>query len=225
MTKLLSQNKKLAKSSDSRHTVFNFGIPAYQSSTGLRTCPAAGQCAKAAGCYALQGAYQWSNVAQAFEWRLQQTLKDNFAELMGNEIAVKLKTAQRTGKQLVIRIHDSGDFYNLNYIAKWFDVMRAFPEVQFYAYTKQVKMFKALEHNPVWTLPGNFTLIYSFGGIFDHLIDVHTDRHSAVFGSREELEAAGYSFANDNDLVAIGANHRVGLVYHGAKSKQWEAGA
>lgn len=226
MTDLLVKNAKIAKSNDDSNTVYNFGIVAYKSRiTGEITCPAAGECGNAEGCYALQKTYTWPVVMQAYEWRFEQTKRDDFADLLAKELAPKLRTAQRSGKQLVIRIHDSGDFYSLEYIAKWFDVMRAFPEVKFYAYTKMVRLFKKLQNNPVWVLPVNFTLIYSYGGIHDSYIDPHTDRHSAVFSSREELEAAGYAYANDNDLVAIGENHNIGLVYHGAASKAWKAGA
>lgn len=38
----------------------------------------------------------------------------------------------------------------------------------------------------------------------------------------EQLKA-GYDNAMDNDLVAcLSDNHKIGLVYHGAKIKQWK---
>ena len=222
MTELLSKNSKMSKSGLGSAIVYNFGIPAYESkATGIRTCPMAGTCAK--GCYANQGSYVWSNVAQAYEWRLQQTLRVEFVEDMIEAIAVKQRTAKRNGKQLYIRIHDSGDFYNLEYIAKWFLIMNALPEVKFYAYTKMVRMFKGIQLGGRWTIPANFTLIFSFGGLQDSWIDIHTDRHSAIFESESALNEAGYSNAMDDDLIATGANHRIGLVYHGAKIKQFTA--
>jgi hypothetical protein len=74
-------------------------------------------------------------------------------------------------------------------------------------------------------IPNNFTLIYSYGGLADSLIDPNTDRHSAVFDSIESLTMAGYSDTTENDLSAIGENHRIGLVYHGHKGKAWQAKA
>lgn len=211
---LLSQNKKMKKSTSDSYSVFNFGLPAYRSSTGLITCPAAGACKT--GCYATQGAYVWSNVAAAFEARLQATLSGDFADLMIAEIAIKLKTAIRQQKQLVIRIHDSGDFYSPEYLRKWDYIIEQFPTVKFYAYTKQVKLFRNYKK------PDNFMLIFSEGGIFDGLIDQTRDRHSRVFGSREELLAAGYADASEDDMVAaLGDSHKIGLIYHGAKSKSW----
>jgi len=173
----------------------------------------AGACAT--GCYAQQGAYIWPGVAQAYEWRLEQTLSSTFVETMSAAIAVKAKTAARTRKQLVIRIHDSGDFYSSKYIQNWLKIIASFPDVIFYAYTKQVILFKRL------TIPRNFSVIFSEGGLADDKIDLYQDRHARVFASEKELLDAGYVNASEDDLLAIGQSHKVGLIYHGHKSKTW----
>lgn len=196
----LVRNSKIKKS---EKRTFNFGIPAYQSNTGLKTCPNAGACAK--GCYALAGAYRFSNVAQAFERRLAATQVDAFVDQMLADI-----DKQRAER---IRIHDSGDFYNEEYLDRWLRIMQARPEVEFYAYTKMVSLFKKRAKD----LPKNFTVIYSFGGTEDRLIDVTKDRHSLVFESELQLNAAGYADASNQDDVALGSNPRIGLVYHGTK--------
>jgi hypothetical protein len=204
MKALLTQNSKIKKMSGPR--TFNFGIPAYRSATGFNTCPKAGACA--AGCYATMGAYRFSNVAKAFEERLTATLSVDFVALMSAEI--EKKRAER------VRIHDSGDFYSAEYAQKWFSIMRANPNVAFYAYTKQVLLFKGFQKTGA--VPPNFTLIFSFGGTEDKKIDVKTDRHSWVFSSLEELQAAGYAAAHEDDAVALGTNPKIGLVYHGNKN-------
>lgn len=198
---LLTRNSKIKKS---EKRTFNFGIPAYQSASGFKTCPNAGACAK--GCYALAGAYRFSNVAQAFERRLETVQSPDFIQLMLREIDVN--KAER------IRIHDSGDFFNEEYLYKWLTIIELRPNVEFYAYTKMVSMFKRLTNK----LPKNFTVIYSFGGTEDGLIDVNSDRHSLVFESIEQLNAAGYADASNQDDVALGANPKIGLVYHGTKN-------
>ena len=112
---LLTQNSKLKKTSkyfDKR--VFNFGIPAYKSNTGKITCPLAGECVKY--CYAQKGAYIWSNVSPAFEKRLLITKKNNFADIMIDEI--KRKKAE------YIRVHDSGDYYSKEYLLKWLEIAK-----------------------------------------------------------------------------------------------------
>ena len=209
---LLSQNSKLkATSRKNKIDVYNFGIPAFKSKTGLRTCPNAGACAS--GCYAQSGAYRFSNVAAAFEARLVATTKDDFPVQVGAEILKALKTATKRGHKLVIRVHDSGDFYSPRYQLSWYHVARAFPEVLFYAYTKQVVQSVALSG----AQPLNFTLIYSMGGLQDKFIQA-TDRHSKVFESLADLTKAGYADASSDDLVALGENAKIGLVYHHAKS-------
>lgn len=220
MTELLVKNSKIANSNDNNNTVYNFGIPAHRAQSGLKTCPMAGQCA--IGCYAKQGPYAWDNVKAAYEARLAITLQADFVALMIEAIATKFKTAIKKNKQLIIRIHDSGDFYNIEYVNKWLSIINAYPSVKFYAYTKMIPIFKRLKANNM--IPSNLVIIYSEGGLADHLIQ-DTDRHAKVFESLEDLLAAGYTDTTENDLNAIGPNHKVGLVYHGAKSKKWTTAA
>jgi hypothetical protein len=214
MSTLLTANAKIRKSGKKHGiSLYNFGIPAYKSQSGLITCPAAGSCAK--GCYAQQGAYVFGNVKPVFEWRLKVTQSDEFVSLMQAELDAAKRKAAKRGQRVVIRIHDSGDFYNVPYLKRWLAVIEANADVQFYAYTKQVRLFKRLE------TPANFRLIFSEGGLFDSEIDLNKF-HSRVFRTHEELQAAGYADASEDDLVAgLGDNPRIGLVYHGAASKEF----
>ena len=180
--------------------VFNFTLPA------LETCPNAGACAR--GCYAMQGAYRWSNVYAKHKANYNATMNDDFIGHIVHEVRAK-----RVNR---VRIHDSGDFYSLDYARKWTAIAVACPDIEFYAYTKMVSMFKRSV-----SLPDNMTIIYSYGGKQDVMIDVNKDRHSQVFANKEDLEAAGYIDASKDDSLALTNNKKVGLVYHGAKSKQW----
>jgi len=218
MTKLLTQNSKMRKSGGDIYNIFDFAIPAYQARSGLVTCPAAGTCKK--GCYAQSGTYTWSNVQDGFENRLTTILDGSFKDKMEREIRTKLKTSTRRKMQLVIRIHSSGDFFSQDYVNTWISLVELFPTVQFYAYTKALPFFKNL------TTPNNFVIIYSEGGKFDKAINTDTDRHARVFDSVESLEAAGYDNAMDDDAVAFTSKTgKIGLWYHGAKSKAWKTGA
>ena len=199
---LLTQNSKLKSTSKIiNKRVFNFGITAYKSITGKIICPFADKCVKY--CYAQKGAYSWSNVKPAFEKRYEITKQDNFIELMNKEIKRK--------KVDFLRVHDSGDFYSNSYIQKWFKIANQNPNVNFYAYTKSIPLFKGL------SIPENFDIIFSEGSKVDELINVETDRHAKIFKTVEELEKAGYINASKNDLNAtkfFTNNHKVGLVYH-----------
>ena len=201
----LSTNSKLK-----RDGIYSFGIPAYKSKTGLITCPAASKCIK--GCYARNGFYNMPSVSKAQEARLALTLDTElFVAVIDTEI--------RSRKVKILRIHDSGDFYSAEYRDAWFSIMGYNPSVKFYAYTKNIPLFHGLK------LPQNFTLIYSEGGKHDSLIQRHRDRHSRVFESLEALKAAGYVDTTEHDKNAFSSeNHRIGLVYHGGKTKAWKTG-
>lgn len=200
----LTQNSKMKKMSGVK--TFNWGIPAYRAADGFKTCPNAAACA--IGCYATMGAYMFSNVAKVFESRLKLSQSPEFSAVINAEL--ERRHVER------LRIHDSGDFYSVDYIQTWLGIMRNNPAVQFYAYTKMVALFKA--HAKAGFIPDNFTVIYSFGGTQDKLIDRNVDRHSWVFPSLKALKAAGYADASKNDSVALGANPKIGLIYHGTKN-------
>lgn len=210
--KLFSQNAKMKKTADvHKIDLYNFGIPAFISTTGLKTCPNASSCVK--GCYARQGAYLWSNVSQAYEARLAVTQREDAALVIGAEIESLLTKATKRGRSLVLRIHDSGDFYTAQYQLLWYHVAKAFPTVRFYAYTKQVAQSLGLET----VRPLNFELIFSQGGRQDKYISPKM-RHARVFASVTELRQAGYIDASNDDMLALTQNPKIGLVYHGAKS-------
>ena len=200
MKNYLAQNSKMKKSG-----AVNFGIPAFRSKEGFKTCPKAGQCAK--GCYAMQKTYTWPQVKAAYEKRLALTRSPEFVETIDKEI--------KRRKIKKVRVHDSGDFYSKEYLTNWLLIASYNPDTLFYAYTKQVRMVKGT------SLPPNFKIIFSFGGKEDKLIDMSQDRHSRVFANESQLKVFGYANASVNDDVALGDNPRIGLIYHGAKAKQW----
>jgi hypothetical protein len=206
---LLKQNEKMKRSSGPK--TFNFGISAFQTSDGFRTCPNAGACAK--GCYARQGRFHMPNVKNAYESRTAITRMESFVDLV--QLEIDSKNPER------IRIHDSGDFYSFDYLHRWMMIAEKNPDVRFYAYTKMISLTK--KYDAKWEIPPNVTLIYSFGGKEDDLIDVAKDRHSRVFASRDELLAAGYADASVDDSVALGKKKKIGLIYHGANARRFLA--
>jgi len=202
-SQILTQNDKMKKTSKSENIrLFNFGITAYKSySTKMVTCPFAKDCIKY--CYAKKGSFIWTNTKKAYERRFLITKN---AELFN----YKLTEAIERRKPTHLRIHDSGDFYNRQYILQWFEIVRKFPKVIFYAYTKSKMLFDQFDF-----LPENFNLIYSLGSRFDNLIDTSIHRHSKIFQNESELLKAGYINASNNDLKAIEpTNNKIGLLIH-----------
>jgi hypothetical protein len=183
---LLKQNEKMKKSRGSGIEIYNFSLPAYQGlffneSTGtfqvVKTCPSAGQCV--AFCYATKGGYIQYENSVLFSAKVMTFLMNDFKGffvLLKQNLAKALKTAQKNKDQLYIRIHDAGDFYGETYIKAWMNVINSFPEINFYAYTKQFKMFSMV----IPDIPTNFVLNKSFGGKDDKLINAAVDKHSSV---------------------------------------------
>ena len=200
MPSLLAQNYKIKKSSLSNGVkVFNFGIPAFETVTGKRTCPNAGPCRD--WCFARTNLYKMTKVKKAYEYRYVMSKKDYFESLIAYEI-------QRV-KADYIRVHDSGDYYSNKYMLKWFDIANAHPNIRFYSYTNMVSMVK--KNN----IPDNFDFIFSDSGTEKHLINTENDRHTKIFNSRNDITIHGYVDASSNDLLAtkwFNKNHRIGLV-------------
>ena len=152
---LLTQNAKLKKTSKKNNAkIFNFSIPAYKTRSGKLTCPFADSCVKY--CYAQKGNYTRFPVVQnLMEQKYKISKTNNFIPLMNEEIAKKKATH--------IRIHDSGDFYSVEYLNKWVDIATQNTNVIFYAYTKSIKFFiNGLK------LPKNLKIIFSEGSKTDN---------------------------------------------------------
>ena len=199
---LLTQNSKLKKTSKVLGLrVFNFGIPAYKSSSGKLTCPMADGCIKF--CYAKKGAYIWSNVKPAFENRYELSKTNYFFNAMNNEIRKK--------KPDYVRVHDSGDYYSTAYLKKWIKIANDNPDVRFYSYTNMIDMMLKA------SLPSNYDIIFSDSGKQKHLIDERQHRHTKIFSSHSDLISAGYTDASSTDLMAtrwFNKTNKVGLIFH-----------
>jgi len=57
----------------------------------------------------------------------------------------------------------------------------------------------------------NLVIIYSYGGKLDHLINPKKDRHAIVYTG---VLPKGYSYANDNDHIALAKNKKIALLKH-----------
>jgi hypothetical protein len=203
---LFTQNKDLKKTG-----IYGWTLPAHwvklSDGSKFNTCPNAGICA--AFCYAKNGTFMFSNVRKAHIEKLEFVI--NNREEWIESINTELKLKKYIGKY--IRIHDAGDFFSLQYAMDWINIAKENPQCIFYAYTKEVSMFKR-----IGTLPDNFITIFSFGGREDHLIDKEKDRHSDVFHDYNQMIEAGYNDISDDDSqAAINENHKVGLYRNNIK--------
>lgn len=179
----------------------SFGIPAYRSQSGFKTCPKAGACA--AVCYARQGFYTMTNVQQSREFNLSLARGD-LKDFVHQAVEDLTKFPER-----LIRVHDSGDFFSQAYLNAWGEIARACPDKLFYAYTKSL-------HLNFDNLPENFRITQSEGGKLDHKID-RKKPHARIFATHARRKAAGYGDGTNTDTMAIQGKTKIGLVYHGQK--------
>jgi hypothetical protein len=209
VNQILTQNSKLKKTSLlNNKRVFNFGIIANKSLEGRKTCPFAKGCLGADyKCYAQKGAYAWPSVKNAYNRRYKLTRQNNFVAIINHAIKKR--------KVDVLRLHDSGDFYSLEYLNKWVQIANDNKNVIFYAYTKSIPFFKPSKNSDTsFLLPKNLIIIFSEGSSKDELINHANDRHSRIFTNLDDLIKSGYINASDNDLNAIKENKKVGLLLH-----------
>ncbi|WP_086559869.1 GP88 family protein [Streptomyces africanus] len=198
---LLRQNSELR-----REDIYNWSLPAWAGrlpdGRTYNTCPSASSCAKL--CYARSGTYRFSGVLAAHERNLTMILDD----LRGWEWRMESELNHPRYRGCHVRIHDSGDFLSREYLDAWLRIIRVVPAATFYAYTKEVALFKELvEPDP----PVNFHWCYSLGGKQDHLVDREHDRHADVFTDEEAMKAAGYTSQEESDLLAIYGPPKVGI--------------
>lgn len=111
---LTKGNKKLSRK------VGIFSLPA------VKTCPNCGECC--ASCYALLEEQRFPTCREKRQQNYEMTKLPQFHRLMANEIiAMKLD---------IVRIHESGDFYDGAYVGEWIALAMSLPTVQFYGYSK-----------------------------------------------------------------------------------------
>lgn len=208
--------------------VYNWTLPAWAGrlpdGRTYNTCPSAGICRQV--CYARHGTYLWPAVRAKHHANLQFVLDD--PDGWEQAMLAELAAPKFTGRW--IRLHDSGDFFSDDYTVRWLRIMRQQPEVNFYAYTKEVARFRRLvEPEP----PENFLWAYSYGGTQDALLDPSGDRIADVFPDEESIAAAGWSSQEAFDLLAVLGPRLVGVpanrIPHflrrvdGRRFSQWQA--
>lgn len=137
-----------------------------------------------------------------------------------NEIADILEEAWRDVPRRVnlIRVHVSGDFFNLAYLRGWYEFARRNPSVHLYAYTKSLRFVVAT----LGECPNNFRIIASRGGRSDQLIDQHGLREARVVYSEAEAEALGLEIDHDDSLAAFGSGN-FALLIHGTQARGTKA--
>jgi len=112
----------------------------------LADCPfASAGCKKI--CYATKGNHMFPSVIESREKSYLATRREDFAEGMIFTIKAEKQSKRYAGKEMRVRIHESGDFYSIQYLRKWIMIWHAFhfgDGVAFTLYTKSFPFFLML---------------------------------------------------------------------------------
>ena len=147
-------NKKLKNNENVRFMIWN--LPAKS------TCPYATEHCKKA-CYACKAERVYPQVLPSRQTNYIDSNAPDFVQNMIFTIETELKSKKYIGKKCVFRIHESGDFYNIEYAEKWVTIAQHFENdnrIVFLAYTKSILYFLNLNYGlPMF--PQNFVIRFS----------------------------------------------------------------
>lgn len=128
----------------------SWGIPASYCKTGSKLAKIAGS--TCSGCYALKGAYRWSNVSQAYERRLKAFEEDHLSWSQA-----MVETIKRS-KTEFFRFFDSGDLQSLEMLESIVWIASRLPNVKFWLPTREVGILR--DYVKTWgaNWPSNLTI-------------------------------------------------------------------
>lgn len=131
--KLSESNKKLQPTKDIKFLIWN--IPS------KTTCPFATEHCKKF-CYAVKAETAYPTCLPSRLKHFEASQRDDFVSCMIFTIKAYInKPSYLKAKKIVVRIHESGDFYNFAYMGKWYKIAEHFKSnkrIVFMAYTKSV---------------------------------------------------------------------------------------
>ena len=169
-------------------------------------------------CFAASEELRYPNVFKSRKYNydlinsyvIKKDLK-GLTDLINKSIQAKRKNITK------VRIHESGDFFNIIYLKAWLNVAKLNKDIKFYCYSKSLDFFLEL------LFPNNFYMVASYGGRFDHLIDLgYFPKYSKVVFSENEAIRLGLQIDKDDSLCF--GNKPFALLLHGMQEKGSKAG-
>lgn len=179
--KLSHGNSKLRDTFQTAFLVWN--LPA------IVTCPYATEACKR-NCYACKAERVYPTVTPSRYRNLEVSKQDDFVERMVYTIDAEYRSqrVQLWGKKLVVRIHESGDFYDKEYAMKWIRIAEHFADndgIIFIAYTKSLPFFRGEN------IPDNFIIRASVWCDTDVELELESYEKHVVYTAytEEEIQA------------------------------------
>ena len=117
----------------------------------IKDCPFRSKGCEAV-CYATKGNHVFPSVKQSREKSFEQTKRADFSDAMVYTIHTEKQSKRYADAEMRVRIHESGDFYSVQYLRKWVKVWGAFHTgdgVAFTLYTKSAPFFLMLSKEEI----------------------------------------------------------------------------
>lgn len=156
--KLSGKNKKLVPDKYNKFLIWN--IPA------VETCPnATPHCIHA--CYARKAERMFPGALPSRRRNFKLSTDPDFVDRMLFTIAAYMsKPAYKNAKNVIFRIHESGDFYSPEYVNAWLAIIaeceKLYKNLHFMAYTKSTNFFRAAGY-----MHGMFSNFNLLGSVWD----------------------------------------------------------
>jgi len=175
-------------------------------------------------CYAASQEVLYTALFQKRQYNLNLILEalkeDKDKNTLFSTVSLILRSIEKYETKNIkkVRIHSSGDFFNMAYLDAWLAVAKVKHHLKFYFYSKSLNLFL---NKP---LPKNVYLTASYGGLYDHLIKDNFKRYAVVVYSKSEaytlgLLHNGQGYKIDKDDSSCFKNEPFALLLHGSQPK------
>lgn len=97
-------------------------------------------------CYATKGNHKFPSVKDSRTRSYEESKMDDFSGRIEYTIRYHLQTKRYKDSVMIVRIHESGDFYSVQYLRKWIEIWKSLDNesVLFVFYTKSFPFFLML---------------------------------------------------------------------------------
>lgn len=168
-SKMLDKSEKILKIGNLKlnNNIARFGLPEHV------TCSC-----KCKGCYACKQLFQSVAISRLKNLFLIEHVLNmpeytkKFINKMNLELGMHVAMCKYLGLKPIMRWHDSGDIYSIEYLELMLKIASLNPDVKFYTYTKNIKVweyYKNLKNGG--NIPQNFNIVsswlYGRNNIFD----------------------------------------------------------
>ena len=175
-------------------------------------------------CYAASQEVLYTALFQKRQYNLNLILEalkeDKDKNTLFSTVSLILRSIEKYETKNIkkVRIHSSGDFFNMAYLDAWVAVAKIKHNLKFYFYSKSLNLFLNKK------LPSNMFLTASYGGLYDHLIKDNFKRYAVVVYSKSEaytlgLLHNGHGYKIDKDDSSCFINKPFALLLHGSQPK------